>query len=103
MLCSMKEMDVTCACTHKVEDNVSGLAISKVSNPCCDEETVVLSNSNLLSTVKSENQGKALVLLYYINSSVLENTFSNNVPVLFKLQDKIPKEDIPIIISSLLI
>jgi hypothetical protein len=103
MLCSMKDMDVTCGCTHKAEYGISGINVSKVKNQCCEEETILLSNSNLLNTVKSENPVNSLVLLSYISSSVLENTFTNNFPVIYKLQDKIPKEDIPISVSSLII
>jgi len=99
----MKESESTCACKHKVEKKYPGISITKVNKSCCNNETVVLSNTINLQTVKNEIPSNTLIILHYINNGILENISTNYSSVAIGLPDQIPKEDISIIISSLLI
>lgn len=103
MLCSMKDKDISCMCQHKMEKKYAGLSISKVKKSCCNSETVVLSNSNTLNTVKSELCSNPLIVMYYLTNGTLNNSAKSGIAVYYGLPGQIPKADIPISISSLLI
>lgn len=107
LYCTMKaEVVQTCCCSHKPVSNTDGLSLSQFHKSCCNFETRELTNSNILNTVKSELPNKILTLV---------NTFTVVDPeaclcasqcasiTSCLLHQQIPKTDIPISNSSLLI
>ena len=103
MLCGMSDSQSKCECKHKVQQKFSGVGFNKVKKSCCNEKSVVLSNSNLLQIVKKECNDKCLDVIHILSASVLIylnsiiNTSNSALP------EQIPKTDIPIFTSSLLI
>jgi hypothetical protein len=104
MLCNMGGEKSSCCCNHSNTKHIAGLSISKIKSSCCNEGTIELSNSNLLSTVKTEQPQDNLGF----NSILIDNNstqlFSANYNFkLVSIKNHVPKRDIPILISSLLI
>ncbi len=102
-ICSMGEMKENCGCKNETKHESTGLALSKVKKNCCEERVIELSNSNTLSIDKS------FLNDWLVNLSSLTlngNSLPDNSTFLinhFTFPDKIPKDGIPISISSLLI
>ena len=107
LYCTMKaEVVQTCCCSHKPVNNTGGLSLSQYHKSCCNLETRELANSNILNTVKSELPNKILTLVNTFAVvdpdaclSALQCTFITSC----LLHQQIPKTDIPISNSSLLI
>ena len=98
----MKQMkkEMKCCCNDDKES--SGISISKLTNGCCDEKTIELTNSNNLQ--KTDNRLN-IDNLKSLSVNILNNDLSYNSNSAFKnfLTFHIPKSDIPIRVSSLLI
>ena len=93
-----------CQCSHDNGKPYDGLSITKVKAKCCTEETTELSNSNTLLTFKTELPQDISVL------GTLAINNSNDLNILSKLcvnpfydKSHLPKLDVPILTSSLLI
>ena len=104
MLCNMGGEKSSCCCNHNKAQHHSGLTISKVKSSCCNEGTVELSNSNLLSTVKTEQPQdiSSFSTIYFDNNAPQLHSANYNFKIA-AVKDHVPKSDIPILISSLLI
>lgn len=104
MLCNMGGDEASCCCSHNKHHVPGGLAFTKDMSECCSQETVELANSNLLSTVKTElpsDISSFAPSLIHIDNELL---FLNNISFSYISQiEHVPKSDIPILISSLLI
>jgi len=100
----MSEDVRVCECNHDNEEQNSGLSYTNENSRCCIDEITELQNTNTLSTVKIDlpkdiNLFSALILS--LSNNV---TLQNNVFVLSNIdKEHVPKLDIPILISSLLI
>ena len=104
MLCSMGGEKSSCCCNHHKTKHIAGLSISKVKSSCCNEGTVELSNSNLLSTVKTEQPQDISVFSTIFADNNSSQLYSANYNFqLTAIKNHVPKSDIPILISSLLI
>jgi len=103
MLCGMKD-DSSCCCQHKGHQPAKGLSLIKTDSGCCKEGIAVVSNDNLLATVKVElplDISHFTPALLNLNSSFLAD-YSNSF-IYIAGTEHVPKCDIPIITSSLLI
>lgn len=104
MLCGMSKDAMICECNHENAEQNNDLTYTNENNKCCTDEITELKNINILSTVKIDlpkdiNFFGALIL--NLSNNV---TFQNNVFVLSGIdKEHVPKSDIPILISSLLI
>lgn len=105
MLCWMNlDEDVECECTCTHSDISAGLTISDKDTPCCTHKTIELTNTNNLQTNSIELPKDITSFPPSIvgpdsgfqNISVIENSFNS-------LRDHVPKSEIPILFSSLLI
>ncbi len=99
----MGDMKENCGCKNVTKHESTGLALSKVKKSCCEERIIELSNSNTLSIDKpSVNHCLVNLSCLVVNSSIIpdNSTFLINY---FTFPDKIPKDGIPVTISSLLI
>ena len=104
MICAMKDSDAPCGCKHKPHQPAKVLSYARESSECCSEGTVELANSNLLSTVKTELPVDITSFTPAVSN--IENDLSltsNNNFLYISLVEHVPKDDIPILISSLLI
>lgn len=104
MLCAMSNDVTVCECSHNDSKLPDELSYKKEKSGCCTNEITELTNSNLLSTVKIElpndiNSFSALILDLNQDSELYTSSFLNSA------LDKshLPKLDIPILTSSLLI
>ncbi len=104
MFCGMSGNTETCECTHDPGKHYEGISITTEKTRCCQEETNELANSNTLATLKTElpldiNTFAALVLVLNQSNEALPGSYLNvNID-----KSHLPKLDIPILISSLLI
>lgn len=104
MLCAMSDDATDCQCSHNESKLPDELSYKKEKSGCCTHEITVLTNSNLLSTVKFElpndiNSFGAIILHLNQNLVLQTEQFSN---IAFD-KSHLPKLDIPILTSSLLI
>lgn len=104
MLCAMSDDATDCQCSHNESKLPDELSYKKEKSGCCTNEITVLSNSNLLSTVKFElpndiNSFSALILDLKQDSELYTSSFLNSAID----KSHLPKLDIPILTSSLLI
>ena len=106
MLCLMSDdADIKCDCTCVDNDITSGVSISGDSSPCCSTKTNEISNTNNLQITGNELPKDITSFNpIYLNldkdisfNSLVNNSFSAS------LKEHIPKAEIPILISSLLI
>ena len=96
--------DAPCCCKHHKSSPAKELSVASESSACCGEGTIELANSNLLTTVKTEVP--ADITNFSPQNIFIENiTFNyNNISFSYIAQiEHVPKSDIPILISSLLI
>ena len=100
----MSDDAAVCHCNHNDGKQVDDLSYKKEKSGCCTNEVTVLSNSNLLSTVKVELPNKIsayapFILAFNPNSDLYSRT------LLISAIDKshLLKIDISIFNSSLLI
>lgn len=100
----MSKDATVCECNHSREKTSDELSVTGKGKKCCTDEITELKNSNVLSTVKVDLP-KDINLFGAIVLSLSTVTLQNNVFVLSVNIDKehVPKVDIPILISSLLI
>jgi len=104
MFCGMTGEVSKCECKHESPISGKSLSIGKDKSRCCTHQINELTNSNLLSIVKTE-------LPKDINSfgplwlNLTQDLEVQNISFTCLSIDKshIPKSDIPILISSLLI
>lgn len=105
MLCLMNDDDVTCTCQmNEKADNSNELAFTVKDSPCCSNKVIELTNSNNLQT--TENKLPKDITSFspiYINydsdityNYIYDNSFTS-------LKEHIPKAEIPILNSTLLI
>ena len=100
----MNDNAKVCECSHDKNKPYDGVSISKVKNKCCTEETTELSNSNTLLTFKTELPQDITVLgTLAINNSADLNLNANHFINLVYDKSHLPKLDIPILTSALLI
>jgi hypothetical protein len=107
MLCSMMDdddADTKCDCIHKTQGYSDELTISGKSSPCCSSKTTELTNNNNLQTAGSElPKDIASFSPLFINTDF---GFSSNYTFIINhtdLKDHVPRTEIPILISSLLL
>ncbi len=104
MFCEMSNDTEICECTHNTAKPYEGISITNVNTKCCQEESSELTNSNTLTTLKPElpqniNTFGSLVLDLNQNHEALPGSYLN-----FSIdKSHLPKLDIPILVSSLLI
>jgi len=96
--------DIDCECTCEENDFPSGLIITDVSSPCCSTRTHELSNTNNLQ-ITSIELPKDITSFppLFINRNldhIYCNAFDNSYTA---AKEHVPKAEIPILISSLLI
>jgi hypothetical protein len=103
MLCGMSDSQSKCECKHKVNQKFSGLSFNKVKKSCCNEKSVELTNSNQLQTVKKDCTDKCVSQVILMNSDILFSSAGLNGFSNASLREQIPKPNIPILVSSLLI
>lgn len=104
MLCGMKDNSSVCRCGHKSYEPIKELTFTDKSSSCCNEGTLELVNSNLLSTVKIELPFDiSLFTPADANFQSEVSLTSNNNFYIISLAEHVPKDDIPILKSSLLI
>jgi hypothetical protein len=104
MLCAMSDDATVCECSHNDGNLPDELSYKKEKSGCCTSEISELTNSNLLTTVKFElpnniNSFSALILDLNRNSELYAGSFLNSAID----KSHLPKLDIPILTSSLLI
>jgi hypothetical protein len=104
MFCEMGGDSEGCECSHNNSRHYYGLSITSEKTKCCLEETSELSNTNTLNTLKTElpkniNAFSALILDLGQKSNLLISPLAN----LIIDKSHLPKLDIPILTSSLLI
>ena len=104
MICSMGKDDAPCCCKHKSSSPAKELTITSEKTICCGEGRIELANTNLLSTVKIEVPADITSFspeLINTNNLIL---IDNNISFSYIAQiEHVPKSDIPILTSSLLI
>lgn len=104
LFCSMNMDAKVCGCSHDNGKPIDGLSISKVKAKCCNDETTELSNTNSLLTFKTELPQEISVLgVLVIDKSSDSNSASKFSADSFFDKSHLPKLDIPILTSSLLI
>ena len=105
MLCLMsEETDIGCDCTCEQNDLSSGVILTNDSSPCCANTTNELSNTNNLQLTGNELPKDITSFATLYNNHVKDITFNSFFDNSFSaLKEHIPKTDIPILISSLLI
>ena len=105
MLCLMNDVDITCSCPmNEGSDSPGGLSIAAKDSPCCSNNTIELTNRNNLQIAGNElPKDITSFSAAFINldlefdcNSHFENSFT-------ALKEHIPKAEIPILNSSLLI
>ncbi len=105
MLCLMNDDDVTCSCPlNEGSDNPRELAFAEKDSPCCSNRVIELTNSNNLQTTENElpkdiNSFSPVYINHDLDITynyIFDNSFT-------ALKDHIPKAEIPILNSSLLI
>ena len=103
MLCGMKD-NSTCACRHNSHQPANGLSIFNKDSDCCKEGVAELANKNLLSMVKIELPLKISSFTPALLSagSGFISEYKNNF-IYTPGTEHVPKSDIPIVTSSLLI
>ena len=104
MICEMSNDSMECQCTHSNNEPVKGLSFSGDKTGCCTEETSELTNSNKFLINKTEHPQD----IYTIGALVFNNSYdiqlySFNAGTPFAGKTHLPKLDIPIFYSSLLI
>ena len=107
MLCSMMnndDADIKCDCIHKTQGYSDELTITGKSSPCCSSKTTELSNNNNLQTVGSElpKDITSFPPVYINTDTEVLNNFNFAVNHT-DLKDHVPRTEIPILISSLLL
>ena len=102
-VCKMGEMKQSCCCKNESPDNSKEQGISKVKITCCDEKVFDLSNTNVLSINKAQDCKCFLISMHFTlnGDAIITRSINNNLH--YSIPDKIPKDGIPIVISSLLI
>jgi hypothetical protein len=104
MLCGMKDDNSSCCCKHKGHQPAKGLSLIKADSDCCKEGISELANNNLLSTVKIELPSDISSFPPVSINLENESLHSNNISFSYITQiEHVPKSDIPIFTSSLLI
>src|SRR5258706_11782140 len=104
MICSMGSDDAPCCCKHKSSSPAKELSVITEKTSCCGTATIELANNNLLSTVKIEATADITSFspsILNTNNLILHNyniSFSHITQI-----EHVPKSDIPLLISSLLI
>lgn len=100
----MSKDATVCECNHSMEKTSDELSFTGKGKKCCTDETTELKNTNILSTVKVDLP-KDINLFGALIISLSAATSQNNAFVLSLNIDKehVPKGDIPILVSSLLI
>lgn len=100
----MSKDATVCECNHSGEKTSDNLSFTVKGKKCCTDEITELKNSNVLSTVKVDLP-KDITLFGVLMISLSTVTLQNNAFVLSVNIDKehVPKVDIPILVSSLLI
>ncbi len=105
MLCKMNMGGgSTCQCST-THERASELALKNIKNNCCDLETIELSNSNLLLSVKNDLNDNSIVLIDLFNNGLSDNPLNTKDAHYLhcKYYYHLPNSDIPVENSSLLI
>lgn len=100
----MSDESAKCECRHDDPQPLKDISFTKERSACCENETTELSNTNTLQTVKTE------LPKYTAFSAFSAMDFQHNLLVQFNQfilsaanKEHVPKRDIPILTSSLLI
>src|SRR4030095_520575 len=104
MICGMSDEITKCECKHDTQPPLKGIGYSKEKSSCCDNETTELSNSNTLSIVKTDLPKD--ITLFVLIAFDFHNDLSlqYNRPVHSSAdKEHVPKQNLPVLISSLLI
>lgn len=105
MLCDMGMDAGSCSCSKKLDKDRNTVTIKKLKSSCCNTETIELSNSNQLHTVKNDLTANSLEVIKIINDINNNYYLDSGVPqnLVKSFAYPLPNSDIPIINSSLLI
>ena len=100
----MSNDDAPCCCKHESSKPAKELSFTMEKSDCCGEGRIELANTNLLSTVKIEVPADITSFSpELINTNNLTLT-DNNISFSYIAQiEHVPKSDIPLLTSSLLI
>lgn len=106
MLCLMNDddTDIKCDCMHKSNKYKDELTISSKTTPCCSSKTVELSNNNNLQKTGTElpKDISSFSPLYISLDTEVSSSLKFEVSHT-GLKDHVPRTEIPILISSLLL
>lgn len=101
MLCLMNDEDIKCECKCEVPSPSKTLVITDEDSPCCQRNTVELTNNNNLQSYNKELPSDITSYSPIITAGDFDSqsiTASNQ----FSSQNEhVPKSEIPILISSL--
>jgi len=109
MLCLMNDdadadADVKCDCTCAYNEISQGITISNNSSPCCSTKTNELSNINNLQITGNELPKDITSFSPLYINMLKDITFDSLIDITFSaLKEHVPKAEIPILFSSLLI
>lgn len=100
----MGKDDAPCCCKHNSSAPVKELRITSEKTSCCGEGKIELSNNNLLSTVKVEVPADITFFSQIFFNTTNLSLYNNNISFSYITQiEHVPKSDIPILTSQLLI
>jgi 5S rRNA maturation endonuclease (ribonuclease M5) len=100
----MGDNDISCTCKMNEHIITPGkISIDAIDSPCCTNKTFELTNSNNLQKTENDNLKNVFTFSPVIINCDLDFTGSELANSQPALKDHIPKSEIPILISSLLI
>lgn len=104
MFCEMSQDNTVCECKHEKKQRNDGVNLTKEKSACCSSEITELTNSNLLSTVKIEH----LYNISSFGSMIIDlspglEIYAGSSLKITADKTHLPKLDIPLLNSSLLI
>jgi hypothetical protein len=108
MLCLMtedeSETELTCTCVCDEEQAPSGITLSSESTPCCQNKTMELNNSNNLQVsashlLKDVTAFSPTILITHVEDLSAPSKYS----FIVFTKEHVPRTDLPVILSSLLI
>jgi hypothetical protein len=103
MFCEMTGGTTECECRHTEHKKFDGVSLSQEKSQCCNEETTELSNTNTLLNVNQGTDQDFPVYPVFINIPFGLSGNISDLIIYFHGISQLPKNDIPIFTSSLLI
>ena len=97
----MNDEDIKCECKCETPETSNKLIITDEDSPCCQSNTIELTNNNNLQTYNKELPAN---ITAFSPSIMIDDDNANQIfssRSFTSLTDHIPKTEIPILISSL--